>query len=423
MVVAWMPPPFLLSSEPRRFTLSKPILQGVFVEYIKQQHEARQKAWHEAKALLDVAAAEKRDLTAEENAKYENISADLDSRAKVIETLKADAEREIRAAESMQGFENQARPVAEVRNEKNDADAIRALARGDIRSYNFEKRDVTKGSTGSPVPTSFYDQVILLARTVGPMLETSTILNTAGGENLQIPSLSAYSTGTVTSEGNEIGESDPTFNNFVTLGAFKYSFLTQVSRELVEDAGVDILGFLATQTGNAMGYAVNNALTVGTGTTQPNGLVSRAGSAVTGTSLNPTADNLIDLVYSIETVGRRLPGTGFQMNSASIANVRKLKDGSGQYLFTPSLSADARDLLLGYPIFENPAMASAASAAKPVIFGNLPSYYVRQVGGLKLDRSDDFAFSNDLITFRSTFRVDGNLIQTSHVKFFKSSNS
>jgi HK97 family phage major capsid protein len=423
MVVAWMPPPFLLSSEPRRFTLSKPILQGVFVEYIKQQHEARQKAWHEAKALLDVAAAEKRDLTAEENAKYENISADLDSRAKVIETLKADAEREIRAAESMQGFENQARPIAEVRNEKNDADAIRALARGDIRSYNFEKRDVTKGSTGSPVPTSFYDQVILLARTVGPMLETSTILNTAGGENLQIPSLSAYSTGTVTSEGNEIGESDPTFNNFVTLGAFKYSFLTQVSRELVEDAGVDILGFLATQTGNAMGYAVNNALTVGTGTTQPNGLVSRAGSAVTGTSLNPTADNLIDLVYSIETVGRRLPGTGFQMNSASIANVRKLKDGSGQYLFTPSLSADARDLLLGYPIFENPAMASAASAAKPVIFGNLPSYYVRQVGGLKLDRSDDFAFSNDLITFRSTFRVDGNLIQTSHVKFFKSSNS
>ena len=392
-------------------------------EYIKQQHEARQNAWAEAKALLDGAAAEKRDLTAEENAKYERISADLDSRAKVIETLKADADRELRAAEAMRGAENQARPVAEVRNEKDDAEAIRAMARGEIRSYDFEKRDVTKGSTGSPVPTSFYDQVILLARTVGPMLETSTILNTAGGENLQIPSLSAYSTGTVTSEGNAIGESDPTFNSFVTLGAFKYSFLTQVSRELIEDAGVDILGFLAAQTGNAMGYAVNEALTVGTGTVQPNGIVNRAGSAVTGTALNPTADNLIDLVYSIDTMGRRLPGTGFQMNSASIANVRKLKDNAGQYLFTPSLSADARDLLLGYPIFENPAMASAASAAKPVIFGNLPSYYVRQVGGLKLDRSDDFAFSSDLVTFRATFRVDGNLIQTSQVKYYKSANS
>ena len=393
------------------------------MEYIKQQHEARQKSWHEAKELLDNAASEKRDLTAEENEKYNRISADLDSRAKVIETLKADADREVRAVEAMRGMENQARPVVESVQEKNDADAIRALARGEIRSYNFEKRDITKGSTGSPVPTSFYDQVILLARTVGPMLETSTILNTASGENLQIPSLSTYSVGTVTTEGNAIGESDPVFNSFRTLGAYKYSFLTQVSRELVEDAGIDILSFLAVQTGNALGFAINEGLTTGTGTVQPNGIVTRAGSAVTGTSLNPTADNLIDLVYSVDTVGRRLPGTGFQMNSASIANVRKLKDGQGQYLFTPALSAEARDLLLGYPIFENPAMATAASAVKPVIFGNLPSYYVRSVGGIKLDRSDDFAFSNDLITFRATARYDGDLIQTSHVKFFKSSNS
>ncbi len=212
-------------------------------EYIKQQHEARQTAWAEAKALLDGAASEKRDLTAEENEKYNRISEDLDSRAKVIETLKADAEREVRAAEAMRGMENQARPVAETATQKDDADAIRALARGDIRSYTFEKRDITKSSTGSPVPTSFYDQVILLARTVGPMLETSTILNTASGENLQIPSLSTYSVGTLTSEGSAIGESDPVFNSFRTLSAYKYSFLTQVSRELVEDSGVDILSF------------------------------------------------------------------------------------------------------------------------------------------------------------------------------------
>ena len=392
-------------------------------DYIKQQHEARQKAWEEAKSLLDSAASEKRDLTAEENEKYARINADLDQRAQVIETIKADQDREARALEAMKGLENQARPVADTRKDDSDVEAIRSLARGEIRSYDFEKRDVSKGSTGSPVPTSFYNQVIDLARLVGPMLETSTILNTASGENLQIPSLSAYSTGTVTSEGAAIGESDPVFNSFVTLSAYKYSFLTQVSRELIEDSGVDILGFLAQQTGNAMGYAINNALTVGTGTVEPNGIVPRAGSATTGTSLNPTADNIIDLVYSLDGAARRLPGVGFMMNGTSIANVRKLKDNAGQYLFTPSLSSEARDLLLGHPIYENPAMASAASAVKPVIFGHLPSYYVRQVGGLRLDRSDDFAFSSDLVTFRATFRVDGNLIQTSHVKFFKSSNS
>lgn len=389
-------------------------------DYIRQQAEARAKAWEEAKALLDSAAAEKRDLSAEENQTYDRIMADLDARSQVMETMKAQAEREERAAEAMQGFEAQVKPAVAV-PAIDEAELIRSLARGEIRSHSFEKRDVTKGSTGAPVPTSFYDQVILLARHVGPMLETSTILNTAGGENLQIPSLSAYSTGTVSSEAAAIGESDPTFNAFKTLGAYKYSFLTQISREMVEDAGVDILGFLATQTGNALGYAVNGALTTGTGTTQPTGIVTAAGSGITGgTGVSGafTADNMIDLVYSVDTAGRTLPGTGWQMNAQAIAAVRKLKDSAGQYLFSPSLSADARDLLLGYPIFENPAMAAPATSAKSVIFGHLPSYFARTVGGLRLDRSDDYAFQNDLITFRATMRVDGNLIQTSHVKYF-----
>jgi HK97 family phage major capsid protein len=389
-------------------------------DYIRQQAEARAKAWEEAKALLDSAAAEKRDLSGEENQTYDRIMADLDARSLVIETMNAQAERENRAAEAMKGFEAQVKPAVAV-PAIDEAELIRSLARGEIRSHSFEKRDVTKGSTGAPVPTSFYDQVIMLARHVGPMLETSTILNTAGGENLQIPSLSAYSVGTVSSEAALIGESDPTFNAFKTLGAYKYSFLTQISREMVEDAGVDILGFLATQTGNALGFAVNGALTTGTGTTQPTGIVTAAGSGITGSTAVSgafTADNLIDLVYSVDTAGRTLPGTGWQMNAQAISAVRKLKDTAGQYLFSPSLTADARDLLLGYPIYENPAMASPATSAKSVIFGHLPSYFARTVGGLRLDRSDDYAFQNDLITFRATMRVDGNLIQTSHVKYF-----
>jgi HK97 family phage major capsid protein len=389
-------------------------------DYLNQQVEARAKAWEEAKALLDVAAAEKRDLTSEENEKFGRISADLDTRSATIESIKAVADREERAAEAMRGLETQARPALVVPT-VDEAEMIRALARGDVRSQMFEKRDVTKGSTGAPVPTSFYDEIIMLARHVGPMLETSTVLNTAGGENLQIPSLSAYSTGTVSSEAAAIGESDPTFNAFKTLGAYKYSFLTQISREMIEDAGVDILGFLAAQTGNALGYAVNGALTTGTGTVQPTGIVTAAGSGITGgTGVSGafTADKLIELVYSVDTAGRRMPGTGWQMNAASIAAVRKLKDNAGQYLFSPSLTADARDLLLGYPIYENPAMADPATSAKSVIFGNLKSYFVRQVGGIRLDRSDDYAFQNDLVTFRATIRLDGNLIQTSHVKYF-----
>jgi HK97 family phage major capsid protein len=387
-------------------------------QYIDQQVEARQRAWEAAKSLLDKAAAEKRDLTSEEEQSYQRMNAELNERAARIEALKADAEREAKIEAATRDIAAQVRPAAQAVS--NDTDVIRSMARGETRSFTFETRDVVKTSSGAPVPTSFFDRVIEQARLVGPMLDTSTVLRTAGGENLQIPSQAGWSTGTVTGEGTAIGESDPTFNSFITLGAYKYSFLVQLSRELIEDSGVDILGFLATQTGNAIGFAVNAGLTTGSGTGAPNGVVTAAGSGITGgTGVAGafTADNLIDLAYSLNGAARRLPGVGWMMNTASLGAVRKLKDSAGFYIFSPAL-ADGNDQLLNFPVYENPAMAAQATAAKSVLFGHLPSYYVRMAGGLRLDRSDDYAFNADLVTFRATMRVDGNLPQTSHIKYF-----
>jgi HK97 family phage major capsid protein len=391
-------------------------------QFIEQQMAQRATAWEAAKKILDVATAEKRDLTAEETQTYERISKELEDRQATIEKFRSDEARELRLDAATREMADQVRPVADApRGVRSDADVIRSMAKGEIRSHSFEKRDLVKTQTGAPVPTSFYDQVIMLARTVGPMLQTSTVLNTASGENLQIPSLAQYSTAAVIGEGTAIDESDPVFNSFITLGAYKFAFLVQMSTELIEDSGVDILSFLADQVGNELGFRVNAALTTGTGSAQPKGIVAASGSGITGgtgVSGQFTADNLISLVYSVETAGRRLAGSGFQMNASSIAKMRSLKDTAGNYVFSPALNADANDLLLGYPVFENPAMASTGSAAKSVIFGHLPSYFVRQVGGIKLDRSDDFAFNTGLVTFRATMRVDGNLPQASHVKHF-----
>jgi HK97 family phage major capsid protein len=387
-------------------------------QYIDQQVEARQRAWEAAKALLDKAASEKRDLTAEEEQSYQRMNAELNERAARIEALKADAEREAKIEAATREIAGQVRPTAQAVS--TDSDVIRSMARGETRSFTFETRDVVKTSTGSPVPTSFFDRVIEQARLVGPMLDTSTVLRTAGGENLQIPSQAGWSTAAIVGEGTAIAESDPTFNSFVTLSAYKYSFLVQLSRELIEDSGVDILAFLATQTGNELGFRVNAGLTTGTGTNQPNGVVTASslgitgGTAVTGAF---TADNLINLAYSLNGAARRLPGVGWMMNTASLGKVRTLKDNAGYYVFSPAL-ADGNDRVLNFPVYENPAMADTGLSAKSVLFGHLPSYYVRMAGGLRLDRSDDYAFNADLVTFRATMRVDGNLPQTSHIKHF-----
>lgn len=392
-------------------------------DYIKRQNEERARAYEAAKEIMDRAASEARELSAEEEQSVQAAFADMDRRGNIIKEMMDQERRDAEIAEAVRGFENIARP-SDDEDEKaavSDVDIIRSLARGEMRSATFEQRDVTKGSTGAPVPTSFYDQVLYLARAVGPMLDVATVLNTAGGENLQIPSLSAYSTGTVTSEASTIGESDPTMNSFITLGAFKYSFLTQVSTELIEDSGVDILSLISTNVGNALGYAVNGALTTGTGTVQPKGVVAAAGSGITGgTGVSGafTYDNLVDLIYSTDAAARQLPGFAVMASGNAIAQMRKLQDGAGQYVFQPSLADGTPDRVLGFPLIENPAMASVATSAKSVIAGHMPSYMVRSVGGIRLDRSDDYAFADGLVTFRATFRVDGNLPQTSHIKYF-----
>lgn len=398
-------------------------------EYLKKLVEDRQSAYHAAKAKMDEAAAEGRSLSAEEREFVDRTFAELDEKRATIDTLLEAEKREREIAESMRGLEDVARPV-EARNvaAETDADILRSLLMGERRAhtFNFEKRDLARTTSNAPVPTSFSDAVIDQARLVGPMLDPSvvTVLNTASGEDLVLPSLASWSTAAIEAEAATIDESDPGFGK-TTLKAYKYAFLVQVSQEFLADSNIDVIGFLGQQAGNAIGYAVNNALTVGTGTVEPRGIVVAASAGVTGGTATATAgtghftaDNLIDLVYSLDGAARRLPGFGIMANGSSIGAMRKLKTSNGEYVFVPSIQPGTPDSILGYPLIENPAMASVGSAAKSVIAGHFPSYYVRTVGGIDVARSDDFAFNTGQVTLRFQIRVDGNLPQTTHVRAF-----
>ena len=393
-------------------------------ELINRLTEQRARAWEQAKALLDAAAAESRDLSGDEAEQFERINTDIDAmdaRRKMI--LDAEArERAIDESRAALGvpadFAARTAPVAE----KSDADIIREIALGERRSHSFEQRDVLKSSTGAPVPTSFYDRLVEHLVIQGPMLDGNlvTILTTSSGENLQIPRTATYTAPAVTAEGTAIAESDPTFAAFVTLGAFKYAATFQLSREVVEDSGVNLLDFVARQSAVGMGTAVNAGLTVGTGTVQPTGIVGASSLGVTGgtgVAGVPTADNIIDLVYAVASPYRRR-GASFQMRSSTLAAVRKLKTTDNQYLWAPGLQNGQPDTLLGFPVFENPDIVATATGAKSIIFGDMSAYYVRQVRGIDFARDDSVGFVNDLITFRVTWRGDGNLPDSAAVKHF-----
>jgi HK97 family phage major capsid protein len=389
------------------------------MEYLKRQVEARQEAWHAAKGLLDAAAAEKRDLTADEQAQYDRINEDIDARSQKIEDLRA-AEMRAKDIEASMIDAPEVREVAAARR-GSDFDTLRKLVSGEIRSATFERRDLNKSDDSSLLPQTFYDVLQEKLITVGPMLDGSivTLLNTATGEDIKVPVESTRPLGTAINEGTTITALDPTFTS-LTLKSQKVAALTIVSREILTDSGIDIPSYLARTLGTSVGIKANNLLTVGTGTNEANGIVTASGSGITGSTAVSgafSADNLIDLAHSVDGAYVRL-GAGFMMRRTSMGTLRKLKDTAGNYLYVPAATVGAPDVFMGFPVIENPDVAATGLGAKSVLFGWFGSYHVRSVGGIEIARSDDAYFESDEIGFRVTLRLWGDLGQADAVKHF-----
>ena len=377
-------------------------------EFITRQTEVRNNLIMQVREVIDFAETAGRGLDSEELRKIEAIESDIAKADEAIAVAQRSEERKVEASVAARGF------VPSV-SERSASDILREVAQ--TRSaHTFEKRTLVP--TTNTVPKSFFDEVFDIARLTSPLLETSDVITTTSGEDLTIPTLTAYSTASLTSAGSALDTSEPTYSS-ITLGAKKYGMLIQAANELVTDAGFDLGAHLARQAGNAIGAAVGNALTLGTGTTQPTGIAVAAGSGITGgtaVSGGFTADNLIDLAYSVDGAVRRLPGAAFMANGQTIGAMRKLKHTAGNYLY--QVGVGYPDTFAGFRVVENPFIAAVALGAKSVLFGDLASYKVRVAGGLQVSSSQDYAFNEDLTTWRFLIRLDGNLTHSAHIKTF-----
>ncbi|MDP8928667.1 MAG: phage major capsid protein [Actinomycetota bacterium] len=396
-------------------------------EMLKRLLDQRASVWEQMKALNDAVLSEERDYSAEENISYERMSTEMDKLDARIADVRKQVEGEARAEEARALLDHDPRPGnPEPRNEQPTiAERLDALRRGEVRAVEIgpEARDLTKGTAaagGNLVATDFLSQLYEHMIETSAIRQTNvTVITTDGGNDLQVPKTSSYSTASIVSEGGAIGESDPAFGQ-VTLQAFKYGFLTQVSSELEQDQSInDFSSFLARQGGRALGDGSGAHFVTGTGTAQPNGVVTAATvgkTGGTGQSGVPTADELIDLFFSVIPPYRR--NAHWMMEDATWKAVRKLKDANNNYLVGP-LGVEGDLVLLGRPVVIDTHVASTGLSAKSVAFGDFSGYYIRDVRGVRIERSADFAFANDLATYRFLVRTDGDLVDTNAVKTYQ----
>lgn len=396
-------------------------------EIAKRLRDRRLNVWEQAKDLADKAAEDNRAFSAEEQGTWDALNEELDKLDTRIKAVLEQEDRAKTADEQFNRIHGQA-PEKGKAPQTQTGSELRAFLRGDPGAPRyFDVRpdgsgpvqfrilsSLTTGAGGNTVPTSFYDQLMAhLIETSGILQTNPTVLNTSSGEPLQVPKTTAHSTAALTAQTGSLPVSDPTFG-MTTLGSFKYGLLIQVSRELVDDAGVDLEGYLAMQAGRALGNAFGADLVTGTGASKPAGLLTSASNSVTGSTTGvtgrPVYVDLVDLQYSVISPYRNSRSCYWLMRDQTIGILRRIVDTTGQPIWQPSMQLGAPDMLLGKPIAADPFMPALATGARLIAFGDFSQFFVRVAGGIRFERSDDFAFGTDLVSFRAILRGDGALV-------------
>jgi HK97 family phage major capsid protein len=197
-----------------------------------------------------------------------------------------------------------------------------------------------------------------------------------------------------------------------------------VSNKLLEDAAVDIAGEVAFDLAEEFGRIEGVAFVSGDGVKKPLGIMSDANINYTpgGDASAVKADGLIDIFYALAPAYRQR--ATWMMNGSTLAAVRKLKDGQGQYLWQPALTAGQPETILGRPVVEAVDMPDIAGNAYPIAIGDFSTAYrIYDRVALSLLRDPYSVATSGLTRFHARRRVGGAVVRSEAIRKLKIATS
>lgn len=288
----------------------------------------------------------------------------------------------------------------------------------------------TSAQGGYTVPTEVATSIADALKAYGGMRSVAEVFRTAAGNDINFPTSDGTSeTGELIGENTTATGADPSFG-VVTLKTYKFSSkVVAMPFELLQDSSIDMEGFIRQRLVTRLGRVTNTYFTTGTGTAQPNGIVTAAASGkvgTTGQTLTVIFDDLVDLVHSIDPAYRALGNCRFMMNDSSLKVIRKLKDSQGRPIFLPGydgLGGSMPDTILGYPVTINQDVAVMAANAKSILFGDFTYYKIRDAMDIQMFRFDDSAYIKlGQVGFLAWMRSGGNFVDVGGaVKYYANS--
>ena len=388
---------------------------------ILELREKRSIAWDAAKAFLDSRRGNDGLISPEDTSTYEKMEEEVVNLGKEIERLERQASIDLELSKPVNS------PIVNKPSQNSETKTGRASAEYKEAFWNVMRNkktfqvinalEVGEDSEGGYLVPDEFERTLIEALEEENIFRTlAKIITTSSGDR-KIPVVATKGTAAWVDEEGEITESDDAFAQ-VSIGAYKLATMIKVSEELLNDSVFNLESYIAKEFARRIGTKEEEAFFIGDGSGKPTGIFHATNGGQLGvTAASATAitvDEVMDLFYSLKSPYRKK--AVFVMNDSTVKAIRKLKDGNGQYIWQPSITAGAPDTILNRPVKTSVYVPKIEAAAKTIAFGDFGYYWVADRQGRSFKRLNELFAVTGQVGFMATQRVDGKLILPEAIK-------
>lgn len=397
---------------------------------IREKKTERAKHVADARAVHDKAELEKRNITPEEETQYRSFMDKADAIEVDIEKLERDLE-----------LQNAERNLNDEDQERNPGGATQAAERREaFRSYIVagsagisqeqrtllnlsESRDaqVMNAITGGYIqyPMEFISEVLKVVDAISAIKSMARVFNVNSTAGIGVPRIVGDPTGPDwTAEIGEVQEGNIMNFEGRELRPHQLTKLYKMSNLLIQQAAIiDVEKLLQERIGYVFGQAEENNYANGNGQGKPLGLFVASSQGidtdrdfVCGTDTTPHIDGLIDLQSELKS--EYWPRASWLVSRKFRKYVRKLKDGTGNYLWTPRTGPAETDMLLDSPVKVSDYVPNTFTTGQYVcIYGDFNYYWILQASFSYVQKLNELFARTNQVGYISRRWIDGMPVQ------------
>ena len=392
---------------------------------IQELREKRAKAWDTARDFLDSKRQADGTLSEDDSKTYDAMEATIVNLGKEIQRMERQAEIE---ADMAKATTSPILTAPAAQNTEPEKTGTASAAYSDafwnsIRNRNWidVRNDLHVGTDtegGYLVPDEFERKLIEALEEENIFRQMATVIKTSSGDR-KIPIVTSKGDAVWMDEEEQYTLSDDTFGQ-ASLSAYKLGTAIKISEELLNDSVFDLPSYIAREFARRIGAKEEEAFFIGNGTGKPTGIFNATGGASDGATTagaSITFDDVMELFYSLRSPYRKK--AVWVLNDSTVKALRKLKDGNGNYIWQPSVSAGVPDTILNHPYKTSSYVPEIGAGKKCMAFGDFSYYWIADRSGRTFKRLNELFAMTGQVGFLAMERLDGKLILPEAIKTLK----